>query len=544
MPIPDPENNRDTNQTDPVASAGAKRFAALARVSSREQEREGYSLEVQEQALRKYAEQHGGSIIQLFRIAETASKKNERKTFKALLAYARKHAQRLDGLLFFKVDRAARNLFDYVELERLEEEKGLKVIYITQPTENTPAGRMMRRTLANMAAFYTEQMAIDIQDGIKRRVQSGLFPNRAPYGYVNVRVDGRGMIEVDPRKGPRVQRIFELYAHHSHTLDSLIDQLDQEGVVYSDKHRRFPRSVVHRILQNRSYIGEVPHRGDAVPGTHTPLTDRSTFAKVQKLLRGITYRSHELVFGSGLITCGHCGRAVSGERKTKKTKTGPKDYIYYFCTHHKKPDHPPCRVRESQLDEQLLALFRSLRIKDAKVRDWFLKALRARVRDDQDRNVEQVAELNRQLSFIRTQQDQLLNLRLLDEIETDTFQRKSAELRERADELKVKIEVADRSQAEKGEVAVKSFELSQTLEEKWVAGDYRAKRQILEIVCSNFSLDDVTLGYTVNKPFDAMIDACDLKESGEGGILCRRSKSICRRPASPEYSASCARVKT
>jgi len=137
-----------------------------------------------------------------------------------------------------------------------------------------------------------------------------------------------------------------------------------------------------------------------------------------------------------------------------------------------------------------------------------LKALRARVRDDQDRNVEQVAELNRQLSFIRTQQDQLLNLRLLDEIETDTHQRKSAELREHADELKVKIEVADRSQAEKGEAAVKSSELSQTLETKWVDGDYRAKRQVLEIVCSNFSLEGVTLSYTVNKPFDALIDAC------------------------------------
>jgi len=127
---------------------------------------------------------------------------------------------------------------------------------------------------------------------------------------------------------------------------------------------------MHRILRNRSYIGGVPHRGESVPGTHPPLVDRPTFAKVQKLLRGITYRSHELVFGSALITCGHCGRAVCGERKTKKTKSGPKDYIYYFCTHHKKPDHPSCRVRESQLDEQLLALFRSLRIKDAKVRDW------------------------------------------------------------------------------------------------------------------------------------------------------------------------------
>jgi len=65
------------------------------------------------------------------------------------LAYAKAHAHELSGVLFFKVDRAARNLFDYVELERLEADYGLDVIYVSQPTENSPAGRMMRRTLAN-----------------------------------------------------------------------------------------------------------------------------------------------------------------------------------------------------------------------------------------------------------------------------------------------------------------------------------------------------------------------------------------------------------
>jgi DNA invertase Pin-like site-specific DNA recombinase len=54
-----------------------KQFIALARVSSREQEREGFSLEVQEDALLRYAEQHGGVISKLFRIAETATKPEE-----------------------------------------------------------------------------------------------------------------------------------------------------------------------------------------------------------------------------------------------------------------------------------------------------------------------------------------------------------------------------------------------------------------------------------------------------------------------------------
>ena len=50
-----------------------KQFVALARVSSREQEREGFSLEVQEEALKRYATQAGGEIVKFFKIAETAS---------------------------------------------------------------------------------------------------------------------------------------------------------------------------------------------------------------------------------------------------------------------------------------------------------------------------------------------------------------------------------------------------------------------------------------------------------------------------------------
>ena len=50
-----------------------KKYVALARVSSREQEREGFSLDVQEDALKAYADRNECTIIKLFRIAETAS---------------------------------------------------------------------------------------------------------------------------------------------------------------------------------------------------------------------------------------------------------------------------------------------------------------------------------------------------------------------------------------------------------------------------------------------------------------------------------------
>lgn len=70
---------------DGIVATVTKRFVALARVSSREQEREGFSLDIQEDALRQYAERNDGEIIRLFRIAETASKKTNARRSKNFL---------------------------------------------------------------------------------------------------------------------------------------------------------------------------------------------------------------------------------------------------------------------------------------------------------------------------------------------------------------------------------------------------------------------------------------------------------------------------
>jgi len=136
---------------------GMKRYIALAQVSSREQEREGFSLDVQEDAFQEYARNNNGTLERIFRIAETATKSDKRIVFIEVIDFAKKNHQTLDGILFYKVDRAARNLFDYVELERLKSECGLQFISVSQPTENTPAGRLQRRMLASMASFYTSR---------------------------------------------------------------------------------------------------------------------------------------------------------------------------------------------------------------------------------------------------------------------------------------------------------------------------------------------------------------------------------------------------
>jgi len=144
--------------------------------------------------------------------------------------------------------------------------------------------------------------------------------------------------------------------------------------------------------------------------------------------------------------------------------------------------------------------------------------LQTRVRANQKQDEKQAAEINRQLTSLRDQKDRLLNLRLMDKIDEETFAAKNTELRDRIAQLTLQLDADDQSRAEQGELALKVFELSQTLKEKWLTADYRAKRRLLEIVCLNFSLDDVSLVPTIRKPFDVLAEGLDLVENRGGQI--------------------------
>ena len=442
---------------------------------------------------------------QVFKIAETASKRDERKTFRELIAYAKKFAAELDGILFYKVDRAARNLFDYVELERLESEYGVPFISVSQPTDNNPAGRMMRRTLANMASFYTEQQSVDVREGLARRVQEGWFVGKAPYGYRNVRRQGRGVVEVDPVNGPKIRRLFHLYAYGNLTLDGVVERLVEEGTAYRDSQFKFQRSMVHTMLRDRAYIGEIEHRGQWYPGKHEPLVDRDTWNRVQALLGGHVYRSHDLTFAGEWMQCAHCGHPITGERKYKRTKQGEREYVYYRCTYYNVPGHPRTRVTEAALDRQVLDIFQRMRVADEGVRDWFRAVLRSQTQDAQRDTAAQRAELLRQESLLIGQQEKLLNLILNDSINQETFGRKQTEIRDRLASIRLQMDVLNRSK-EMADLALKVFELSQSLTDKWLAADYATKRRILEIVFLNCRLDDVTLVPQMRKPFDVLVE--------------------------------------
>lgn len=246
------------------------------------------------------------------------------------------------------------------------------------------------------------------------------------------------------------------------------------------------------------------YQGNWHPGKQEVLVDRATWDRVQVLLGEKVYRSHEMTFASELITCGYCGRPITGERKTKMTKTGEREYFYYRCTRYNVGDHPRVRIIEGELDRQVLELFKQIQIDDEKIRGWIVGELRLKTQKGQVESRKRIAELQRQHSLLAQQHDRLVNMRLADEISAEEFAAKKTEFRDRESRIALDLEACSRGRHEEADIAVKAFELSQSLAEKWLAADYGEKRLLLEIVCLNFTLDGVTLVPTMRKPFDIL----------------------------------------
>jgi DNA invertase Pin-like site-specific DNA recombinase len=478
------------------------RYIGLARVSGREQEQEGFSLDVQEAGMHEYAKKQGGEIVGTFRITETATKSEERKIFREFLAYAKRHADELDGILFYKYDRAARNLKDFMLLEEIESDYGLPFVSVTQPVQNTPTGRMLRRMLATFAAFQTDQQALDIREGIAKRVETGWFPSVPPYGYRNARRGGRGIVEVHPENSIKVVRICELRASERLLVEQIVERLFQEGLFYSPSKPRFSPSKVYAILHDRSYLGFINFRGEWHPGLHEPLISQRLWDDVQISFGKQIYRSHEMVYASELIRCGACGHPITGEEKEKQTKAGPKTYVYYRCARYQRPGHPKIRLRESELDAQVLKMLADFRVENVEVQNWMVKVARARLGAEHEESFIRTEEVRRQLSLIRGQRDELLNLRLAKSISDDGFARKQEELDERERLLNRQLEASAVFQAESELLASRAPAIFSNILDNWPTLERSTRHSILRILFGGLTLNDRTLVVSNRTPLE------------------------------------------
>ena len=503
-----------TDKPNRNASGEISRAVVYARVSSKEQEKEGFSIPSQLKLLKEYAVKESLSAVQEYVDIETA-KQTGRASFSEMVAFLGANP-RVRIILVEKTDRLYRNLKDWVMLDDLDVEIHLVKEGAVLSRDSKSSEKFMHGIKVLMAKNYIDNLSEETKKGMLEKAEQGIWPSAAPLGYRNVDGEnGKRVIEPDPEVAPHVTKMFEWYAQGGLALRDVSKKAREAGFSYRKSGKAVPTSSVHKILRNRLYMGEFEWNGELYQGSHQTLVSRDLWDRVQDMMDGRNASKHRRVkhnFAfSGLIACGHCGCSIVGEIKKQK-------YIYYHCTGYKgKCDEP--YVREEVLEEKFGALLGSL-VFDDEVLDWVRDALHDSHADERREHEEAIKRLQAEYDRLQNRIHAAYVDKLDGTIDAAFFDKMSGEWRAEQERCLRDIERhqgADQSYLEDG---VHLIELAQNAQRLFEKQDSREKRRLLNFLVSNSTWRDGELSATLRQPFDLIAEtsAIEAKRKAAGDV--------------------------
>ena len=191
-----------------IRTNGSNRAVLYARVSSKDQEREGFSIPAQLKLLRQYAREQHLTIVREFVDVETA-KQSGRGGFGEMIAVLRSDSS-CRTILVEKTDRLYRNIKDWMTVDDLD-----AIIHFVKENavvskDSRSSDKFLHGIKVLMAKNYVDNLSEEVKKGLLEKAEQGHWPSRAPVGYVDNLATHR--IDVDRTRGPMISQLFEWYA--------------------------------------------------------------------------------------------------------------------------------------------------------------------------------------------------------------------------------------------------------------------------------------------------------------------------------------------
>jgi DNA invertase Pin-like site-specific DNA recombinase len=332
------------------------KVAIYIRVSTEDQAKEGYSLEVQREYLEGFAKRENYDIFKVYSDDGISGYSDRRPALQELLKDAKDN--KFEVVLVYKIDRFSRNLKDLLTLVDELSSSGVAFKSATEPFDTTTsAGKLMFQQLGSFAEFERNRIAERVFPGMIKGVQQGNWQGArfSPFGYTYNKT--KKLLEIEQREADIVKLIYTMYLAGKSTQDIAVYLNKKKYQTRTGK--QFYNKFICDILKNRIYTGKIvwnkkhydknqktkKHykyiKNDSskiiiARGKHTPIIDEQDFEEVQKLLavkkrRWRPRAKNQEYLLAGLISCAKCSHKYHGVSSISNHRTNKKKR-WYRCS--------------------------------------------------------------------------------------------------------------------------------------------------------------------------------------------------------------------
>jgi site-specific DNA recombinase len=302
--------------------------AIYSRVSTDDQEREGTSLDSQVSACLTKARELGYDVSDNHIFRETYSGLT---LDRPLLGELRQRviSGEIDGVIAYTLDRLSRDPVHFIILQDELERFGVSLVLVTEDIDSSDMGKLIMHIKGYAAKLEAEKIRERTQRGKHQKLEQGQLPHGTGYGLYGYTWDKENKVRVvNELEAKIVEKIFRCIADGM-SKRALAAYLTANNIATKTGGVWHPY-VIHKMVRNKSYIGETYEGDILLPNITPPIIDSDLFREANEALDRNYARNNGKAIAQYLLTghlfCGYCNGSMSGTMVQRK-------FRYYRCLH-------------------------------------------------------------------------------------------------------------------------------------------------------------------------------------------------------------------
>lgn len=437
------------------------RVIGYIRVSTDEQMK-GSSLETQESAIRKYCEEQGHKLVQVFS-DHISAKTPDRPQLNALVRFCSVQVNQINLLIVNDFDRFSRNAGGHAAVRAMLKKYGVGLYSIRQPLGDTSADRFIETVFSGLAELDNDMRAERVVSGMQKALEIGRWMWAAPLGYKRNKPKQSPSLIIVDEEAQHIKYAFEQVARGK-TKSQILTDLKRRGL-RSRSGKPFTKQSLNGMLMNPLYAGVINKMGIVSEGDFEPIISRDLFDSInskKSTQRGVSHpRLHADFPLRRFVKCVSCRGSLTGSWSTGR---GGKKYGHYRC------ENKACRT--VKISKQKLDSLFECELCALSVRPQTLDLLEAVAEDMwSERTAEEAKarkELQRRIEVLVEKKDRLVDAYVQERmIDGETYERLKQSYDREIDEARLLIPRESISRDQLTQTIVRSKAFLTDLRQTW-----------------------------------------------------------------------------
>lgn len=418
----------------------------------------------------------------------------------------------IDMVITKSISRFARNTLDTLKYVRMLKTKNIAV-YFEDEKINTLSmdGELLLVVLSSVAQQEVENISANVRKGLAMKMSRGeLVGTPKAFGYDYD--EETKQISINPEEAEIVKYIFQRYVEGAGSR-VISHELADKGVKAPYGSTRWSESTILRMIRNEKYTGDLLqgktftfdpitkrrllNQGEAdqyyLKDHHEAIISRELFDQAQYVLKRraeplhnpmVNQRDYRTLYSrkhalSGMIRCGFCGATFSRRQWHSNTKY---EKIMWSCSTLARFGRVYCpetkQIEEAAITSAFVESYKIITQDNQDVLQEFLDRTE-HVLNTKHSDKSNVA-IQQQISNLKTKMNKLVDLRLENNVDNDTYLKKKKEIEYRIKRAEAQLTSAEDAKIERQALKKRISSMRKMLKDGCIIKEF--DRQVFESI--------------------------------------------------------------